>query len=107
MPILQGVEDSVTNTNFKYFGELGLHQVSLQREEAIAHWGAMNKAREGFMTRALRDFAQNDPSEAMADRQVLSSSVPQDGINATIVASLAQILAKISNNTPPQSGVEK
>lgn len=103
MPILQGVEDSVTNANFKYFGELGLQQVSLQRDEAIAHWGAMNKAREGFMTRALRDFAEPNPSEAKSSEAILQSSVPSEGIYSALAAALAQIVSKQGDNAPPST----
>jgi hypothetical protein len=102
MPILQGVEDAVVNSNFKYKGEIGLDQVSLQREEAIAHWGAMNKVREGFLTRALQTFAQPDMSEAMSISQIRTGNrTNEDGVSAALVASLAQVLAKLGQTTPP------
>ena len=107
MPILQGVEDSVVNSNFKYKGELGLDQVSLQREEAIAHWSTLNKIREGHLARSLQTFAQEDIGEAMAQSQMRTGNrVAEDGTNATLVAALGQMVAKIAQTTPPPtSGV--
>jgi hypothetical protein len=112
MPILQGVEDSVVNSNFKYKGEIGLDQVSLQREEAIAHWGAMNKVREGFLTRALQSFAQEDVSEAMAQQQMRTgNSVAESnsaiGLTTVLVSALSQVLAKLAQSTPPETAVPK
>lgn len=102
MPILEGVEQAVTNSNFKYKAELGLDQLALQRDEAVAHWSSMNKIREGYISRSLRDFAQEDISEAMAQSQIRTGNrVAEDGTVAVLVAALSQILSKISGNTPP------
>lgn len=117
MPILPGTEEAVSNSNYKYKGELGLDQVALQREAAISnfalldreatgHWSAMNKIREGNTSRSLLSFAQEDVGEAMAQQQMRTgNSVAETnanvGLTTTLVATLAQVLAKAAQTTPP------
>lgn len=102
MPILQGVEDSVTNSNFKYHGELGMRLVHLVESEAGAHWAATNKIREAYLMRGTRDFAQEDISEAIsANYYKTGDAVAEKGVNATLVSALAQVLAKLGQTTPP------
>lgn len=109
MPILPGIEEAVSNSNFKYKGELSLDQVALQRDEAIAHWGATNKIREAYLMRGTRDFAQEDVGEAMAQQQMRTgNSVAETnanvGVSAALVAAIAQIVAKLGQTTPPETG---
>lgn len=119
MPILPGTEEAVSNANYKYKGELGLDQVSLQREgaisnfllldrEATAHWGGMNKIREANISRSLLSFAQEDIGEAMAQQQVRTgNSVAETqanvGVTAALVAALAQMVVKTAQTTPPDT----
>lgn len=107
MPILQGVEDSVTNSNFKYAGELGMRLTHLVESEAGAHWAATNKIREAYLMRGTRDFAQEDISEAIsANYYKTGDAVGEKGIVAALVAAVAQMLSKQGNNAPPQTGTQ-
>lgn len=108
MPILQGVEDAVSNSNFKVVGESVAAQVSLQRDEAVAHWSAMNKIREAAITRGVQNLVEDNPSQAMSDSQLLTgNAVAQQGSALALAAALAQILGKTGDNTPPQTGTQK
>lgn len=106
MPLDQTVVDAVGNTNFKFKGEVGTDQIVQLREESMAHWAAGNKIREGYLLRGLRDFAEENISEAMAQQQVRTgNSVAETnanvGLTTTLVAALGQVLAKLGQTTPP------
>jgi hypothetical protein len=111
MPLDESVIQAVSNTNFKVKGEIGTDQIIQLREESMAHWAAGNKIREGYLLRGLRDFAEENISEAMAQQQVRTgNSVAETnsavGLSAALVASLAQIVAKLGQSTPPETGAK-
>jgi|SRR6478735_2372656 len=112
MPLDESVIAAVSNTNFKYKGEVGTDQMIQLREESMAHWSAGNKIREGYLLRGLRDFAEENIGEAMAQQQVRTgNSVAENnasvGLTAALVASLAQVVAKLGQSTPPETATGK
>ena len=102
MPLSQDIIDVVADVNLKQMGEMHSAQTALMREEAVGHFQRLNKIAEAAVTRGIKGLVEIDPSEARSASQLLTgNAVAQDGLSYSLVASLAQILAKNGGNTPP------
>lgn len=104
MPILEGIETSTSNANLKVVGEIPATQVGLMREEAVAHWGAMNKIREASVGRMVKGLVEIDPAEAKSAETVLTGhKLASDALNNGLAAAIVQMLGKQGNNSPPST----
>jgi len=114
------VVDAVANTNFKTIGEFpSLHFISIMEDSRLAAKqmnenlmrgsARLNGALDNLITRQLLDVAQPDPSEAASATKMWTGVDPMSqGLAysnnmgfATSLNTLAQVLLKNSQTTPP------
>lgn len=77
-------------------------QTGLMREEAVGHYQRLNKIAEAAVTRGIKGLVEIDPSEARSASQLLTgNAVSENALSHGLAAAVAQILSKMSGNTPP------
>lgn len=90
MPLEQSVVDSVANSNFKNQAEMPLQFGNILLNDSLIAARNMTAIREKSVSRSL---------ERMDSTQ--SDELAGEGIAATLASTMAQILAKVGQTTPP------
>lgn len=109
MPISEDIREAAASVNFKVGIELPTNYSTLHYGETVAHLQAMNKHREYFSGALAKTMVEPDPTEAVADRAILTGNdFATQMVQALMAAvgslSAGQQLSKQGNNAPPETG---
>lgn len=101
IPEPQSVGDAMWNLNAKTVTDAGVQLLMGAAQDVKLSQARLAILGENLLARAGTNLVQPDPMEAAAAKQILTGHA---GIDSTLITSLAQIMTKAGQTTPPVTG---
>ena len=98
IPVPESMGDVSYELNSKAVTDAGVQLILANAQSLTGHMDRLRFIGEAAVGRMQQTLVQEDPMEAAAAKQILTGHA---GLDTTLITSLAQIMSKIAQTTPP------
>jgi hypothetical protein len=98
IPAPASMGDVAYELNSKAVTDAGVQLILSNAQSLTGHMDRLRFIGEAAVGRMQQTLVQEDPMEAAAAKQILTGHA---GLDTTLITSLAQIMSKVAQSTPP------